>query len=165
MVCIHVGRISLKKPCLITGFLDCCRLFTTRGGKPQSKAESPHSNLVQKLILYACDRNGEAYDGNGKHGSDSICQNITMSIDSLRVYVVLLHEDTLRPMHDCTCSDKRGTSLHSISNDVRRSYELRAGTFANSGFGVGRVFQACGQSRHCSLRRKTNAGSLGLRQT
>merc|ERR1712224_471837 len=29
---------------------------------------SQHNNLVQKLIVYACDRNGEAYDGTGAHG-------------------------------------------------------------------------------------------------
>ena len=83
--CFYAGRIEMKKPCLITGVLDCCRLFAPRGSIGEPKSESSHSTLVQKLILYACDRNMEAYDGNGKHGNEFICRNETMWTESLRV--------------------------------------------------------------------------------
>ena len=90
--CFYAGRIESKKPCLITGILDCCRLFAphggelaTRGGIHEPKSESARSTLVQKLILYACERNMEAYDGNEKHGNELICRNETMWTESLRV--------------------------------------------------------------------------------
>ena len=170
--CFYAGRIELKKPCLITGILDCCRLFATRGGefttrggdKYEPKSESPRDKLVQKLILYACERNMEAYDGRDKHGSEFICQNKTMSTDSLRVCVVLLNEDALCPMHGSTSPDRRETGMHTISNHVRRANGLRAEAFANSVFGVGRVCQTCGRSRDCFERAIANAGSLGLQQ-
>ena len=88
--CFYAGRIELKKPCLITGVLDCCRSCVTRGGIHEGihepKSESPRSTLVQKLILHACDVNMEAYDGmHDKHGNEFICRNKTMSTESLRV--------------------------------------------------------------------------------
>ena len=94
--CFYAGRIELKKPCLITGILDCCREFAPHAEelatgegelvrKYEPKSKSPRSTLVQKLILYACERNMEAYDGNDKHGNEFICRNKTMWTESLRV--------------------------------------------------------------------------------
>ena len=49
VVCIHVDSIELKKACLITGFLDCCREFKTRGGTYERASQSISSHFC---LLY-----------------------------------------------------------------------------------------------------------------
>ena len=103
VLCIHVGRIEMKNPCLITAFLDCCReyTYTTRGGIHAPKSESPHSKLVQKFFLYACQRNGEAYEGSGEYGSAFIFESkiFRWTVTEFTLFSCM-HEDELRTRVD-----------------------------------------------------------------
>ena len=79
VLCTHGDRIEMKKPCLITGFLDCCRLYKFDSSEGVSRGTSPtKTRMVKKMLLYACERNMEAYDGKGEHGSDFIYLNTTI---------------------------------------------------------------------------------------
>ena len=79
MLCAHGDRITMKKACLITGFFDCCRLDES-GASERVAVSEVSRGLLQKLILYACERHAEAYDGKGKHGSDCICRNKALRV-------------------------------------------------------------------------------------
>ena len=91
----------MKKAALVVCFLDCCRMFTSRG--PESASISgPKCGSIQKMILYACAPNGEAYDGKGLHGSVFICKNRT------------LHSCTLTHNFYAKYSCKRGYGVLSV---------------------------------------------------
>ena len=81
VLCTHGDRIEMKKPCLITGFLDCCRLYkldSDVGSAGEARSPARKRRLVKKMLLYACERNMEAYDGKGEHGSHFIYLNTTV---------------------------------------------------------------------------------------
>jgi len=61
--------MRLRKTCLVTCFLDCCREFTFDASEViTGPARSGNDELGQYLTLFACEPNGYAYDGKGKHG-------------------------------------------------------------------------------------------------
>jgi len=70
---------------------------------------------VQKLILYACDRNGEAYDGRGKHGVLTGCVLEHLPTPGLELdefsrlviqAVIALKGETQMPSNERTMWDK-----------------------------------------------------------
>ena len=161
MLCTHTHRIAMKNPCLITGFFDCCRVHAPSASQHTAGAGR---SIVKKLILYACDRNSEAFDGKGKHGSECICQNkaflfvewdygivafswsfCTKSPSSLCVLLRLWRNTCVRMtvknmrMYDCR--------IYSTSNHVRRFHGLPARAFDNSKFGIRQVSHAGYQRR------------------